>query len=330
MDDHNELRPAPLWASIAATVTRRLPRGKSRIIEWIGRGSKHRFIARMPAQLGAYFFDCSLRDMVARNVFLAGCYATQEISFLRGVLQRGMTFVDVGANWGLFTLVARHLVGNEGRVLALEPDPRLFRKLKSNLERNQLHDVTVLEVAAADVDANMRLVAHDHGGGNWGVSRLAHRRPDNQSDFLVVARTLDALLDDNSLRGVDLVKIDVEGAEDLVIGGMRAGLISQRYKMILLELHPLHLAERSQQIGDITSLLLGKGYLGYSLNCGKEGVRKAYYHPWSHFSEYIMPLDKGLDVASPHTLWLSAEGMRLAFPHGTNHSPSMPTPRPPS
>lgn len=267
----------------------------------------------MPAQLGGYFFDCSLCDMVARDVFLAGCFATQEIAFLRGILQPGMTFVDVGANWGLFTLVARGLVGHKGRVLALEPDPRLFNKLRANLERNQLHDVTVLEVAAADIDAAKLLVAHDHSGDNWGISRLAERCPENELSFHVVSRKLDELLDENGMREVDLVKIDVEGAEDLVLGGMRSGLNSQRYKLILLELHPSRLAERSKHIGEITNLLLANGYIGYGLNCAKDGVRRAYYHPWTPFSEYILPLEKALDDPSPHTLWLSPKGGDLVF-----------------
>lgn len=227
-----------------------------------------------------------------------------------------MTFVDVGANWGLFTLVARGLVGHTGRVLALEPDPRLFNKLKANLERNQLRDVTILEVAAADIDATRLLVAHDHGGDNWGVSRLAERCPENEASFHVISRKLDTLLDENGLREVDLIKIDVEGAEDLVLCGMLSGLNSQRYKLILLELHPSRLAERSQEIGNITNLLLTNGYVGYGLNSADEGVRKAYYHPWLHFSEYIQPLDSALDAASPHTLWLSKEGRRVAFPEG--------------
>src|SRR5437588_4245665 len=53
-----DLKPAPLWANMVARVTRRLPRGKSRFIEWLCRGSNQRFVGRMVKELGGYQFDC--------------------------------------------------------------------------------------------------------------------------------------------------------------------------------------------------------------------------------------------------------------------------------
>src|SRR5436309_1549794 len=94
---HGDLKPAPLWANMVARVTRSLPAGKSRFIEWLCRGSNQRFVGRMVEELGGYQFDCSLRDTVAREVSFGGCSAAQEISFARAVLRPGMNFVDVGA-----------------------------------------------------------------------------------------------------------------------------------------------------------------------------------------------------------------------------------------
>jgi predicted methyltransferase len=130
----------------------------------------------MARQLGGCTFDCSLQDMVARNVFFAGCTAAQEIAFVRGVLKPGMNFVDVGANWGLFTLVAARSVGSAGRVVALEPDPRVLAKLKANVRRNELSQVKVLAVAAADCDSNLLLAAHDHTAENLGHLQADRKR----------------------------------------------------------------------------------------------------------------------------------------------------------
>lgn len=299
------LRPAPLWANIVASMTRRLPRGKSRFIEWLCRNSEDRFIARMPAQIGGYQFDCSLRDMLAREVFFAGCFATQEIAFLRGVLKPGMNFVDVGANWGLFSMVAAFLVGPSGMVAAMEPDPRIFGKLKANLERNHLRQVRIFEVAIADRDSNLLLAAHDHSGTNWGISRLIEGGAADEITFNVPSRRLDPLLDEAGFQTVDLLKIDVEGAEDMVLQGMAAGLSSHRYRRILLELHPAELAERRRTVYEIADILTSQGYKGYAFDNSRAGARKAYYHPWLHFSEYICPLQQELTKEAPHTLWLS-------------------------
>ena len=309
----DELRPAPAWANLAANLTRRLPRAKSRLIAWMCEGSNRRFLARMAPELGGYEFDCSLRDMISRQVFFAGCFAAQEIAFLRGMLTSGMSFVDVGANWGLFTLVASHLVGNVGRVIALEPDPRLARKLRFNLEHNQLNQVEVLEVAASDRDGECILAGNDPEAESWAASRLVESSSSDEPSFRVRSSRLDDLMDEAALDRVHLVKIDVEGAEDLVLAGMETGLARHRYERILLELHPRLLAERSRSMGDVTSLLAGKGYTGYALDCSPNASRKAYYYPWRHFSEFIVPLERAMDDAYPHTVWISPDLAPLSW-----------------
>lgn len=300
----DDLKPAPLWANLAATVTRRMPRAKYRLIERLCRGSNERFEARMAKQLGGYTFDCSLRDQVARDVFFAGCFAHQEIAFARSVLRTGMTFVDVGANWGLFTLVAASLVTNSGRVISIEPDPRIFSKLKANVQRNSLGQVRLFDLAIADCDSQLVLAAHDEAGENWGISRLVDRDSAAPVTFQVPSRRLDPLLDEAGIQTVDLLKIDVEGAETLALAGMQQGLRDARYRRILLELHPQQLAERGLTNRDVINLLLQNGYKGYALDNSEQAGRKAYYHPWLHFSEFLLPLEEGLKNRQPHTVWL--------------------------
>jgi len=303
----DELKPAPLWANLAASLTRRMPRARYRLIERLCRGSSERFAAKMAKQLGGYTFDCSLRDRMARDVFFAGCFANQEVAFVRGVLKAGMCFVDVGANWGLFTLVASHLVGTSGRVVALEPDPRMFAKLTANVGRNHLHQVKLFELAAADCDSELVLAPHDQAGENWGISRLVEPDLTNAAAFHVRARRLDSLLNEAGVRTVELVKIDVEGAEALVLAGMEQGLRDYRYRRILLELHPVELAERRRTTRDVIAALLQRGYKGYALDNSEQAGRRAYYHPWLHFSEFIRPLDEGMKNPQPHTVWLSPD-----------------------
>jgi FkbM family methyltransferase len=300
-----ELSPAPAWAKITAGLSRRLPRGRSRFIKWMCRGSKKRFAGKMARQLGGCVFDCSLQDMVARAVFFAGCSAAQEIAFVRAVLKPGMNFVDVGANWGLFTMAAARWVGSSGRVVALEPDPRILAKLKANVRRNDLSQVAVSAVAAAECDSKLPLAAHDHTAENWGISRLIENISAGQIVFTVPSRRLDSLLDEAGLGAVDLVKIDVEGAEDRVLTGMELGLTSHRYRRILMELHPVLLGERGRSATDLLNALHAKGYQGYSLDYSEAGIRRAYYHPWLHYSEFIRSLEQGMRDAQPRTIWLA-------------------------
>jgi FkbM family methyltransferase len=314
---YDELKPAPIWANVVAAVTRRMPIGKSRLIRALFSGSNERFVGRTAEELGGYKFDCSLRDWIAREVFFAGCYEAQGSSFVRNSLRSGMNFVDVGANWGFFTLMAAHLVGVSGKVVALEPDPRIFLKLKSNVERNKLEQVRVFDVAAADRDSELILAAHDESAENWGISRLVEGGSKTQETFTVRSRRLDSLLDDAGLGSVDLLKIDVEGAEDMVLTGMEAGLKSYRYRRILLELHPNQLAERCHTVREVAEVLTARLYKGFALDYSQAATRKAYYHPMLDFREFIRPLDQmmvdgltslqSFKMPDMHTIWLSPD-----------------------
>ena len=304
-----QLTGPPAWINLAARLTRRLPLGRGRLADWIGRNSDQRFLATMPPQLGGYVFDCSLREIVARHVFLAGAFAEHEVAFMRAALKPGMRFIDVGAHWGLLTLLGSHLVSQAGHVLALEPDPRMLAKLRFNLQLNHISNVQVFEVAATDREGKVALTGSAPEDKDWAASRLVDHAGPGASTFVVRGRRLDDFLGDTGTDGADLIKIDVEGAEKLVLQGMESGLNEHRYKRILLELHPLELKKRSVAISEITDFLSAKGYVGYQLDSSPEGRRRAYYHPWRPVSELLMPLDASslaTESDNPHTAWVAA------------------------
>jgi FkbM family methyltransferase len=297
------LKTAPAWIRFAAKITRQLPVARGRIIDWLFRDFEKRFLAKMSPELGGHVFDCSTHDIVARHVFFSGSYAQHEVAFMRGVLKPGMCFVDVGAHWGLLTMLASHLVGDTGQVIALEPDPRRLAKLRSNLELNCIANVRAFEVAAVDCDTHVTFSAADE----WTSPSLVECIS-NRSQFVAWGRRLDDLLNEEGEGNVDLIKIDVEGAEDLVLQGMEVGLNRQRYSRILLELHPRQLSKRSRTMSDIADFLITRGYRGYTLDSSRKGCRSVYYDPWQHFSRLLLPLEVTIHSSnvhdSPHTVWV--------------------------
>lgn len=303
-----ELSASPPWINFVARVTRRLPVARGHIIDWICRDSDKRFLARMAPELGGHVFDCSMRDIVARSVFFAGSYAQHEVAFMRAVLKPRMNFVDIGAHWGLLAMLGSYLVGNTGHVIALEPDPRMVAKLKFNLELNCITNVRVFEVAAADRNEEVALSGYHAERDGWAASRLVETVSNRQVIFMARGRRLDELLDEVGEPSIDLIKIDVEGAEDLVLLGMEPGLDRHRYSRILLELHPRQLGERSRRMSEVADLLIAKGYRGYSLDSSRKERRRAYYHPWQHSSQLLSPLELQTDGPnahhSPHTVWI--------------------------
>lgn len=300
-----ELRSAPLWANILGHISRRLPAGRYHVIQWVRRAEPKPFMARFPKNLGGYKFQFSIHDNIGSEIFFAGCYEAKESAFARAILQPGMTFVDVGANWGFFTMLAAHLVGPAGKIFSLEPDPRSFLRLKANIERNQLTQVTAVEMAAADHDANWTLALQDETVLHLGTSKFVQDGGASASIHTVRSRRLDTLLDEARLDEVNLIKIDVEGAEDLVLAGMEDGLRRRRYQRMILELHRPQLAERNRTIDEVVGTLQGFGYKGFGIDHSPVAQRSSVYHPGIHIREYIMPLEKSLATAAPHTAWLA-------------------------
>ena len=235
-----------------------MPFGRYWLVDQLRRFVVPPFMMRLPPELGGFAFHCDQRDSVSREVCFTGCYEPQETQLASRLLHAGDVFVDVGANWGYFTLAGAHWVGAGGRVIAFEPEPRLFALLTSNLTVNGLDFVRAYPTAAAAGPGRLRFQAFQADSGNWGQSRSI--AGDSPADFDCETVSLDDALDAAGIGTIQLTKIDVEGGEADVLTGMARGLAQGRYRYVLMECHPELLAERGLTEGDCLARLLDAGY----------------------------------------------------------------------
>jgi FkbM family methyltransferase len=236
----------------------RMPVGRYWLVHQLRRLEVAPFVMRLPPELGGFAFHCDHRDSVSREVCFTGRYEPQETQLASRLLHAGDVFVDVGANWGYFTLAAAHWVGARGRVIAFEPEPRLFALLTSNLEANRLDFVQAYQRAASAGSGRLRFTAFQVDSDNWGRSRsVAASAP---ADFECETVALDEALDAAGVGAVQLTKIDVEGGEADVLAGMARGLAEGRYRYVLMECHVDLLAERGLTERDCLARLLDAGY----------------------------------------------------------------------
>lgn len=193
-------------------------------------------------------------------LYVAGSFEPNEFAFLDGVLRPGMTFIDVGANEGYFTLHAARRVGRGGRVVSVEPSSRERLQLERNVRRNRLRNVTIVPHALADAagTARLQIAAKVHGGHNT-FGAFAYDDAVAVASEEVPLETLDALAGRLSVGRVDVIKIDVEGAELKVLKGGRHLLATSR-PILLIEANDAALRGQGASTAALLELLRELAY----------------------------------------------------------------------
>jgi FkbM family methyltransferase len=179
------------------------------------------------------------RDVsLAPHIMMGGHWEQWTGDLLKALLRPGMTFVDVGANVGFFTLLACSIVGPEGHVVAFEPNRRLCSLLGRSLSVNGFVPRTRLVKAAAmstPGPREFRIMRDHHGSSGFTVDdALAERFHDEIEVVTVDCSTLDDELAGRGMR-IDVLKIDAEGAEPEVLAGATRLLEEQQSMQIVME-----------------------------------------------------------------------------------------------
>jgi FkbM family methyltransferase len=149
-----------------------------------------------------------------------------------------MTFVDIGANVGYFTLLASRLVGPSGRVIAVEPFSENCRSILMSVARNGATNVTLLPVALDDRSGWAHMASH--------IGSNASFVPDQDDQIAQAYGTIVPTfpLDQLMVGPVDVMKIDVEGAEGRAVSGA-AELITKHRPIVVTEVSDAMLTLRS-------------------------------------------------------------------------------------
>lgn len=166
--------------------------------------------------------------VVSEELIRKKVWSKEETLVLKKHLKTGNTFVDVGAHIGYFTVLAADLVGPSGHVYAFEPNPRSFNLLQKNIRVNKFKNVTLFNKAVTNKVGELNLYANRLNTGDTRISK-----PDFESKAIKVkTTTLDIELKGKT---ADFIKIDVQGAEPLVIEGAETTLRSNKNIKMLIE-----------------------------------------------------------------------------------------------
>ncbi|HWG09695.1 MAG TPA: FkbM family methyltransferase [Solirubrobacteraceae bacterium] len=171
--------------------------------------------------------------------YLTGDAEPEVQEALAELVKPGQTVYDVGANIGFFTILCSRLVGPQGRVYAFEPIPQNLATLRHNVTLNALSNVTIVDKALSSATGTAEMFVSPwsafHSLNVEGATKQDNHGPET-GEITVQTVTLDEFVGGEGVRAPDLVKIDVEGAELIVVDGMRETLRSVK-PLLLCELH---------------------------------------------------------------------------------------------
>lgn len=207
-----------------------------------------------------FLMELDLQDWIPQEIYLTGVFEPGCSNLLSALLKPGDTVIDVGANIGYFTLLGASLVGNSGRVLAVEPNPEVRAQLERNLSRNGMRNVQLFDCALSDAEEELTLFIGPPD--NTGISSFRTPRDSTRS---ITVRTIpfDIGFPPAQTRAA-MVKVDVEGAELRVLRGMRHYL-ARNSPDLIIELSPDYLQDLDANIFELYDLLAEHGYCGYDI-----------------------------------------------------------------
>ena len=189
-----------------------------------------------------------------RILFTPQYFDADELKILTDRIRPGFTFIDVGSNVGWYALFLAQEAGTAvaTRILAVEPQPEIFDRLIYNIRQNPSSTIKAVDCAVADKTGELTLFLDPRNRGEASLKIVNS----SQTDAIrVPAVTLIELLNREGLAHVDAIKLDVEGAEDLVLDPFFRDAPANLYPALFII---ANVPERWQT--DVIGLLTSKGY----------------------------------------------------------------------
>lgn len=229
-----------LRTSLLRNVVKLLSRRRRALIEsWTRQTSRFEYLGRnegLARVLGKYLLYVNTLDpSISPHLIMSGFWEIWNTMYLAKIVKPGMSVVEVGANLGYFTVLLSDLVGPSGTVVAFEPLSMNYELLKKSVYLNGYSTrTTCVRGALSDRNgvATLQVNPINYGGGS-----IMHACP---LEGTISEQVTTSTFDSHFLgKKVDLIKIDAEGAEQIVLKGMEQFLATGAACTIMLEFDPL-------------------------------------------------------------------------------------------
>lgn len=212
---------------------------------------------------------------LSKDIFFG--FESDEIRFIQNTLRQGDTFIDIGANIGLFSILASQKVSTTGKIIAFEPTPKTFKRLQENIKLNKCKNIEAREIGLSDSNGELEFFVSTTGHDAW--NSLVENEDYGVSEKIKISvDTLDSQLSSIDKSLIKLVKIDVEGWEKFAIQGGE-DFFRNYSPLVLVEFTESNTWNAGYMVQDIYDIFSEWGYKWYRIENGnlKEDKKRLHY-----------------------------------------------------
>ncbi len=206
------------------------------------------------------------KDAVISGALMFGVYENVEINAWRNKIKDSSVVIDIGGNIGIYTIIASKIAKN-GKVICFEPEKDNITLLKKTINENKLSNVTLIEKCVGDFSGNGFLNISKYNKGKHTL--LETDESINKQEVSIT--TIDKEVERLNLNNVDIIKIDVEGWEGKVLGGMK-NTIKKFHPKLLFEFAPQRIKESGYDPVSFLNDIRNEGYTIYDAEKESEEI----------------------------------------------------------
>ncbi len=234
--------------------------------------------------MGTIKMEVDKNSYMGGSIYWSGFHHINEMLYLKSFLKPEMTFIDIGANQGEFSLFAASKL-TKGKVISFEPVKKQYNYFVKNIELNQFKNIELNHYGLSNEVGKLPIYTSNkpelHGGVHEGLSTLY--KSGERVDF---EQTVDLKIFDeeylDKLSRIDFVKIDIEGAELFALKGMQKHIEKFRPD-ILIEINDDTFTAAGYTVNDVLDFLTIFNYKPYKLHRGQISKHNNVFSDWGNY-----------------------------------------------
>ena len=198
--------------------------------------------------LGKYEFQTIKNDQgISTELQIYESHEPLTTHLMINELKQDMVCIDLGSNIGYYAVIESNIIGESGKVFAIEPSPVNFPILKLNLENQKKNNFVAYNIGIGDKNEEMEFIIS--AKSNWSRIRMNNEKINSEDKVIKIpVKTLNSFVNENDIKKIDILRMDVEGFEYSILLG--ANEVLEKFKpKLFIEIHKMYLGkEKTYQI----------------------------------------------------------------------------------